>query len=516
MSDTNQPQASYQEPQLLGHPKGLFYLFFAELWERFSFYGMRALLMLYMVNELFKALENADAVAIGVYASYGTLVYATPVIGGMISDRLLGNRRAILLGGVLMTIGHAVMAIESQTFFFLALGFLIVGNGFFKPNISTFVGSLYREGDPRRDAGFTIFYMGINVGAFVAPIFCGWLAINYGWHYGFGAAGIGMLSGVLVFWKGLKSNIFGDHGLPASEEALEKTYLGIKAKIWVPLVTFLVVPMIAYMIYAGDFVFQVFGTELYEGTVVSFLFKFVLLLVVAYVVYVMVNVSVKERFRLVVIFFMTFFMTLFWAFYELSGSLITLFADRNVNLVWFTASGTNAITAAFIILFAMVYSRLWLFLSARGLNPRTPYKFAIGTALIGFGFLVLSLSAGFADEFGRVPFIFMVLGYFLFTQGELFMSPVGLSKVTELAPKKFVSFMMGIWFISSAFAFDIGGFIGRKMAITAADPTQKIEGFESLAIYTTGFEQIGYVALIGAVLALILSPIMNRWMYGIH
>ncbi|MGB2554841.1 MAG: peptide MFS transporter, partial [Flavobacteriaceae bacterium] len=183
----------HQERQILGHPQGLFYLFFAELWERFSFYGMRALLSLYMVNVIFEALVERDFATAAVYSSYGSLVYASTVIGGRISDSLIGMRKSIFLGGILMAIGHFVLAIENNVAFFLALSFIIVGNGFFKPNISTFVGTLYKDGDPRKESGFTIFYMGINIGGWAAPLLCGWLAATYGWHYGFGLAGIGML-----------------------------------------------------------------------------------------------------------------------------------------------------------------------------------------------------------------------------------------------------------------------------------------------------------------------------------
>ncbi|MGB1971425.1 MAG: peptide MFS transporter, partial [Flavobacteriaceae bacterium] len=203
MTTETQPEAT-----LLGHPKGLFYLFFAELWERFSFYGMRALLTLYMVNVIFEALATRDIAAAAVYASYGSLVYASTVIGGRISDTLLGFRKSILLGGILMALGHFVLAIENNFMFYLALGLIVVGNGFFKPNISTFVAALYKENDPRKDSGFVIFYMGINIGGFVAPLLCGWLGAAYGWHYGFGLAGIGMLTGLAFFWKGIKAGVF--------------------------------------------------------------------------------------------------------------------------------------------------------------------------------------------------------------------------------------------------------------------------------------------------------------------
>jgi POT family proton-dependent oligopeptide transporter len=191
--------AAIEPKEMFGHPKGLFYLFFAELWERFSFYGMRALLTLYLINDLFQNLANGTEVAYEIYAAYGSLVYFTPALGGMIADRLIGHKNSIMLGAILMTLGHFVMAYEDDYIFYIALGLLIMGNGFFKPNISTMVGGLYKQGDVRRDAGFTIFYLGINVGAFIAPLVCGWLGQSYGWHYGFGAAGLGMLAGLLVF-----------------------------------------------------------------------------------------------------------------------------------------------------------------------------------------------------------------------------------------------------------------------------------------------------------------------------
>ncbi len=503
-----------QEPQLFGHPKGLFYLFFAELWERFSFYGMRALLILYMTEEIYKALENRDIIASTIYASYGALIYATPVIGGMLADKLFGLRRSIMLGGILMALGHFVLAFDSQLLFFLALGLLIVGNGFMKPNISTFVGALYEQGDDRRDSGFTIFYMGINIGAFVAPLFCGWLGITYGWHYGFGAAGIGMVLGVLTFWNGIKSGIFGDHGYAPDEAALETKKFGIKLKQLVPIASFAIVPIIALMMYYGEMTIPFIGTINYEAQLVDYAF-WVILVVILYVIgKTMMEVSKEERHRLMVIVVLTMLMTLFWGFYELSGSIITLFALRNVNLVWINASQTNAITAMFIILFAMLFSWLWVFLSKKKMNPYTPYKFAFGLLILGVGYIIYAMSGNAADGSGKVPFIYMVLGYMMFSTGELFMSPVGLSKVTELAPAKIVSFMMGVWFLSSAFAFRLVGLVGGLLAVEGK--AENADPLVSLAIYTNGFEQIAYVTLGGAALAFIIAPILKKWMHGIH
>jgi len=497
--------------RILGHPKGLFYLFFAELWERFSFYGMRALLTLYMVKELFAAVNNRDEIAIGIYAAYGTLVYATPVLGGILADRLLGYRRSIILGGILMAAGHFVLAIEHPVFFFGALALIIVGNGFFKPNISTFVGTLYAEKDPRRDAGFTIFYMGINIGAAAAPLACGYLGETYGWHYGFGLAGIGMLLGLLAFWNGLKRNAFGDKGHPPAPELLEVKKFGLKTKQWVPLLSVLAVPFIAIMIFRGNLA----GIN-FDGSLVNTLFYYVLLPIIAIrIIITMTKIDKVSREKLLVAVMLTFFMTVFWSFFELSGSAITLFADRNVDLKLMNASQTNFINPGFIVLFSLIFSQLWVYLAKVKLNPYSPVKFAMGIAQLGLGFYIFAYSAQFANADGMVPEYFLILGYLFISTGELCISPVGLSKITQLSAKTVVSFMMGVWFLSSAFAFSLGGFIGKFMAIESTDGAS-VSGMDSLTVYTNTFESIALVAFGFAGLALILTPLMKKWMHGVH
>jgi POT family proton-dependent oligopeptide transporter len=492
-----------EEQQMFGHPKGLFYLFFAELWERFSFYGMRALLTLYMVNEIFKAIAERDAATAVVYASYGSLVYASTVIGGQISDKILGMRSSIFLGGILMAIGHFVLAIENDLAFFLALALIVVGNGFFKPNISTFVGALYKEGDVRKDSGFTIFYMGINIGGFVAPLLCGWLAVEYGWHYGFGLAGIGMMVGLIFFWSGIKKNVFGDKGLPPSKEVYEKKVLGIPQKTLIPIIAVLFVPVIAYLLSS------------WQANYISGIFKFIGFAVLAYLVYIMYNLDVVARKKLIVAVLITFFMTLFWGFHELSGSVITLFASRNVALEGImTASQTNALNSMFIILLAIPISLLWGYLSKNKLNPRTPYKFGLGLLLAGASFYILSISGSSADENGMVPFAYLLVMYFIISIGELFMSPVGLSKITDLSPKNIVAFMMGVWFLSSAFAFQIVGFISTQLAIESTDAN--VGGLETLSIYTDGFHLISLYSIGAGAIVLLLSPLMKKLMGNVH
>jgi POT family proton-dependent oligopeptide transporter len=492
-----------EEPQLFGHPKGLFYLFFAELWERFSFYGMRALLTLYMVEHIFKAIVERDTATAVVYASYGSLVYASTVIGGQISDKILGMRSSIFLGGILMAIGHFVLAIENDVAFFIALAFIVVGNGFFKPNISTFVGALYKDGDVRKDSGFTIFYMGINIGGFVAPLLCGWLALKYGYHYGFGLAGIGMMAGLIFFWSGIRKNIFGDKGLPPSQEVFDKKIVGIPQKTLVPIISVMFVPVIAYLLSS------------WQQNYVSGIFKFIGFAVLGYIIYIMIKLDSVARKKLIMAVLITFFMTLFWGFHELSGSVITLFADRNVNLNGImTASQTNALNSMFIILLAIPISLLWGYLAKKGLNPRTPYKFGLGLLLAGLCFYILSISGASADENGMVPFAYLLVMYFILSIGELFMSPVGLSKITDLAPLKFIAFMMGVWFLSSAFAFQIVGFIGEQLAIKSTDIN--VGGLETLSVYTDGFHLIALYSLGAGAIVLLFSPLMKKLLGNVH
>jgi POT family proton-dependent oligopeptide transporter len=493
-----------EEQQMFGHPKGLFYLFFAELWERFSFYGMRALLTLYMVQEIFKAIAERDTATAVVYASYGSLVYASTVIGGQISDKILGMRASIFLGGILMAIGHFVLAIESDIAFFLALALIVVGNGFFKPNISTFVGALYEEGDVRKDSGFTIFYMGINIGGWIAPLLCGWLAVKYGYHYGFGLAGIGMLTGLIFFWSGIKKNVFGDKGLPPSREVYEKKVLGVPQKTLIPIIAVLCAPIIAYLLAS------------WQQNYVTGIFKFIGIAVLVYLGYIMYNLENNvARKKLLMAVLITFFMTLFWGFHELSGSVITLFASRNVNLEGImTAAQTNSLNSMFIIILAIPISLLWGYLSKKNLNPKTPYKFGLGLLLAGASFYILSISGASADENGMVPFTYLLVMYLIISIGELFTSPVGLSKITDLSPKNIVAFMMGVWFLSSAFAFQIVGFISEQLAIESTDAN--VGGLDTLNIYTDGFHLIAMYSLGAGAIVLFLSPLMKKLLGNVH
>ena len=496
------------ENTIFGHPKGLFYLFFAELWERFSFYGMRALLTLYMINKLFESLVERDIITATIYASYGSLVYASPLLGGRIADHLLGYRKSILLGGILMTLGHLSLAFEANFMFFLGLGFIVVGNGFFKPNISTMVGTLYPKGSTRKDSGFTIFYMGINLGGAAAPLLCGYLGLTYGWEYGFSLAAIGMISGVLFFAQGIKAQVFQNHGLPPNPNALHKRSFGITAEWWVYLLAVAAAPLMAWLISAVEKVGRL------SLTPVGIIFGSLGVFLIGYMGYILYKATPKERNQLTAALVLTLWMTIFWGFFELQGSALTLFAQRNVNLLFMNASQTNSINSVFILLFAIPISLLWGYLSRRKANPRSPYKFAYGLLWASAAFYALYLSKYFASDQAQVPVLFLLGGYAFISAGELFMSPVGLSKITDLAPKRIASFMMGVWVLSSAYAFLIVGLVGQWLAV------EKVEGtpdpFVSLNIYTDGFLKISGGLLLIGIVALITAPLVTRWMKGVH
>ena len=379
------------------HPKGLYFLFTIEMWERFSYYGMRALLVLYMVKYLLFSTEKAG----NIYGIYTGLVYLTPLIGGYVSDKYLGQKNCIIIGSILMMLGHFAMAVKELPFFYSALGLLIIGNGFFKPNISTIVGQLYEKNDPRRDGGFTIFYMGINLGAFLSPLICGTLGEKVGFHYGFASAGVGMLIGLLLFMWG--QNKFIKHvGNPPICATKQKTE---------------------------------FDAQIYCET----------------------PLTGEEKQRIAVIFIMMFFTIFFWASFEQAGSSMTLFADRSTDrlipfLNWeFPVSYFQSINPLIIILLAPLFSKLWLELADINKNPSLPVKFSLGLLLVSVGFVFMVIAAAFAGT-GKVSFLWLIGVYFFHTLGELCISPVGLSMVTKLAPLKFASLLMGTWFLSSFFA----------------------------------------------------------------
>jgi len=384
-----------------GHPKGLYMLFTVEMWERFGYYGMRALLVLYMVKHLAFSTEKSGQI----YGWFTGLVYLTPLLGGYIADRYFGQRKCIIVGAALMGVGYFMLGLSSAMFF-PALFIIVFGNGFFKPNISTIVGKLYPPNDSRRDGGFTIFYMGINLGALFSPLIAGTLGEKYGWHYGFWAASAGMFIGLAVFlWK--------------SREYLGNMCIGP-----------------AHCSSPG-----VEGEPVHD---------------------VNAPLTTEEWHRIAVIFIMTFFAIFFFACFEQAGSSLTLFADRSTDRTFFgwefPASWFQAVNPLLIVALALPFSKLWTWLSEKQLEPTTSKKFAFGLAFLGAGFIVMVMAAK-ANKLTGLPvsFMWLTMAYLLHTIGELCLSPVGLSMVTKLAPAKFASLLMGTWLCSSAAANIVGG-----------------------------------------------------------
>lgn len=468
-----------------GHPKALPILFFSELWERFSFYGMRALLILYMIE----GLKYEDKYAYAIYGAYGSLVYATPILGGLIADRILGNRAAILLGGILMALGHFVMAFPSELAFYSALALLILGNGFFKPNVSSMVGKLYRQGDPRRDSGFTIFYMGINLGAFMAPIACGFAKQYFGWHVGFGLAGVGMVVGLLWFYLG--RGIFGERGAPPLTANFHMAFAVVS------LVSLAMVPIVIRLM-------QIEWLR-------EYLVPGVAAVMFVYLIGVALMSNPLERNRLFALMTLFFFSVTFWAFFEQAGSSLTVFTARNVNRLGLDAAVFQSVNAMFIVLLAPVFSALWIKLARVNKEPSTPLKFTLALLQVGLGFFALVIGAQLAGLDSQVNLTFLLVAYLLHTTGELCLSPVGLSTVTKLAPERMVAFVMGFWFLSSSLAH----FVASKFAaMTAVD--KGASAAESLRVYSASFSQIGQISLGAAVLGLLLVPVIKKMMGGVR
>lgn len=458
------PQANppANDRSLLGHPVGLFVLFSTELWERFAFYSLRAFLVLYMTKALLLTRQQGTEI----YGGYLGFVYAAPFIGGMLADRLLGQRRAIVIGGLLMAAAqfalatHALMlqnaggvrTIVLDSLFFVALGLMAAGNGFFKPNISSIVGALYERGDARRDSAFTIFYMGINIGALLAGI-SGQVAESKGWHWGFLLAGIGMLLGQIIFFAG--SGMLAGKGLPPRDGALtERAWLGLPNALLLAFGVVAFVPIMAYLIA--------------HPALVQSLAVVVAVPILAYLLWEAFRSTPEERDRMIVLIILCCFSILFWAFFELAGSAINLFTDEHVNrqVPWFGELKASLLTAstnpAFIVALAAPFAWLWIWLERRRLEPSSPLKFALGLLQLGAGFFVMYLGAVQAGPNGRCGLVFLIVGFLLHTTGELCLSPVGLSTMTKLAPARMVSTVMGVWFLSSALGNILGGFVGGK------------------------------------------------------
>jgi len=564
--------------QLRAHPRGLFVLFFAEMWERFSYYGMRGLLIFYLTQHfLFD-----DKQAQGQYAAYTSLVYLLPLVGGLLADRFLGMRKAIAFGALLLVAGHGAMAIEGapatqvltyqgtkyefvvhgradsrevklkvgsgeyafganeagslefkglpanapipavlakgsfelsvvkgpkiyQDIMFLALSLIIMGVGFLKPNISSIVGQLYPENDPRRDAGFTLYYYGINLGAFVAAIVCGRLGQEVGWWAGFGLAGIGMAAGWVAFMLG--KPLLEGKGEPPNPEALAKPVLGPLNREWLIYILGVAgVGIIWVLVQQNAYV----GAMLGVGSVC----------VLSYLAWFMATkCNAVERSRMILALVLIAASVIFFVLFEQAGSSLNQFADRNTQL---TLPGGSAMTAAqaqsfnsgFILLFAPVFAALWSFLGRRNLDPSAPMKFSLALMQVGIGFLILVAGVKFADGAYKVPLIFLALAYMLHTTGELFLSPVGLSQMTKLSAPAVVSTIMAVWFLASSWAQYLGGMVANLTA-TETVAGQVLDPKGALETYASVFQTIGIWAVGLGVLMAIASPWLKKLAHGV-
>ena len=423
-----------------------------------------------------------------------------------------------------MALGHFLLTIEQPVFFYLSLAFIIVGNGFFKPNISTFVGTLYDNDEVKKDSGFTIFYMGINIGGAIAPLLCAWLAEVYGWHYGFMAAGIGMLLGLFIFQKGIKSEVFGDKGLVPDKEYFNLKKYGLTHGNWVVLLAFVLVPVFALFV-------RFYQYEHYLVWITSFV-------IVGALIKICLGLTPSARNKVIVASYFTVLMTMFWAIFEQAGSSLTLFADRNVTLVGLNAAQTNSINSGYIILLAIPFSMLWSYLAKRKLNPNSAIKSGLGLLLLGLAFVVFSLSARDAVN-AMTPMWYLFVGYFILTVGELCISPIGLSKMTELSPLKYISFIMGVFFTSSFYGHFFAGKIARLTTVEegVASPFSKgiigdlveyttslnydvalAQGdtYSQLYSYVSVYAVFGVLTLAIGIFVLLISPMVKMLMGEVH
>ena len=471
-------------------PAALPMLFLTEMWERFSYYGMRALLVIYLVNS--QGFERKDALAL--YATYTGLVYLSPLVGGYLADRYFGRRKAILIGGFTMAFGHFAMAFEPLLH--LALGLLIIGNGFFKPNISTLLGSLYRENDPRRDGGFTFFYMGVNTGAFLAPLVAGTLGEKIGWHYGFAAAGVGMCFGLAQFILGQKK--LGNAGFIGDKTRLDKTD-------WMHIAGFSLgmIPLVLAILAAWTYIGPVWDPLVWYV-------KIALVAAIIGVLWFSKKTSSKastetpltraEWLRIAAILIMGFFVVFFWMGFEQAGGTMSLFADKQVDRVvmgWeIPASYFQAVNPLAIVLLGPVLAAFWLRQAQTRFALSSPAKMGFGLIFLGLGFLVMALAQDRANAYGAVNPMWLVAVFVIHTVGELCLSPVGLSMVTKLAPTRVAALMMGVWYLANAAANKLAGIL-----------EELLKGSDFQLFWFLVASSVG-----AGVLLLLISPLIKKMM----
>ena len=503
MENTN---SSIQEIQNFKgkYPKQLWYLFFSEMWERFSFYGMRGMLVIFMVSQL----SMNDKVANLQYGATQAFVYAFTFIGGLFADKLLGYRKSLFWGGLLMIVGSIILAIDPQHFFFFGISFTIIGTGFFKPNISTIVGKLYADDDPRRDAGFSLFYAGVNLGALIGGYIC--IAVANGslwaslvpaalrWNVAFGFAAVVMLVSLITFTQTQKS--LGEIGLSplAAMQASKRKRLELATYIGSLLIIPIIMTMVSNTDYTDIFMFIIGPASL------------------LYLFYEMRCFSVAENKKLIAALVFIVFSIFFWAFFEQSGGSLSLFAAHNLNNTVLGVSldpngVNNAANSFFVIVFAALVGMVWLWLHKRKLEPNTVVKFGLGFLFLAGGFAIFYYTKFFADASGKTSLNLFTFGWFIITFGELCLSPIGMSAMTKLSPAKTQAVIMGMWFLASAYGQYFAGLLGANIA----DASEHASNLEKLNVYANGYKQLAIYALIAGVVLIAIAPLVKKLMQDV-
>ncbi|KIA83547.1 amino acid transporter [Kaistella solincola] len=489
------------------YPKQIWSLFFSEMWERFCFYGMRGMLVFFMISQLKFGDEQANLQ----YGATQAFVYAFTFVGGLFADKILGFRKSLFWGGLLMIVGSLILATNPHDFFFLGISFTVVGTGFFKPNISTMVGKLYRNGDPRTDAGFSLFYAGINLGALLGGYLC--IAIGKGemlsnlipedkrWNVAFGLAAVVMLISLINFVFTQRS--LGPIGLMPQKTLADGTSVPIeKWKVYgVYALTLVFVPLIMTMVSVPQY------TDYFMWTVGP--------LTLIYLFYEMSKVTPSERKKLWAALVFIMFSIIFWGIYEQSGGSLSIFAANNLNkdLLGLDPNGVNNSGGAFFIIFlAPVLGLFWIWLSKKRLEPNTLIKFGLGFIFLGLGYYVLFATRFFADLQGVTSLNIFTIALLVITFGELCLSPIGLSIMTKLSTEKLQGMMMGMWFLASAYGQYVAGIIGASMATAKEGSTN----MDALLAYTEGYKQLGLYAVIAGVVLIIISPLVKKLMQDVR
>ena len=474
------------------YPKQLWYLFFSEMWERFCFYGMRGMLTFFMVNQLFMKEDAANLQ----YGATQAFVYAFTFIGGLFADKILGFRKSLFWGGLLMITGSCILAVNPKDFFFLGLSFSIIGTGFFKPNISTMVGTLYKADDSRRDAGFSLFYSGINIGALLGGYACITIGKTYSWNLAFGLAAIVMTISLITFLYTQRSmGPIGLSPLKASADGKSKKWYDYAVYIGSLAIIPVIMTMVAKTQYTDWFMYTIGPCTL------------------LYIFYEMTKFNSAERKKIWAALIFIVFSIFFWAFFEQSGGSLSLFAANNLNnnLVGLTLDPNgvnNSVNSFFVIIFAPLLGILWIWLSNRKKEPNTVVKFGLGFLFLSLAFYTFYATRFFADVAGVTSLNVFTLAYFIITFGELCLSPIGLSIMTKLSPKPLQGVMMGMWFLASAYGQYAAGLLGAGMT----SPKENASAVDKLISYTDGYHQLAIYALIAGIVLIAISPIVRKLM----